>query len=127
MPPYWPNAWGTDAQQYYPLFAHSLEDVSPGGLVLQGQSNVNAFQQGTKLCVYELNFSTVHTDTYVPLDLRNDFVTGMGGALAQPLYHLRYLSDLGIRDQCAYQVLQYSAFLSTGETVRMSTFEVNPP
>ncbi len=108
--------FATDDEIYYPLLARPLDDVLTGQ-VRQSQDELDATNQGTALAVYELNFHT--TGGSSPLDTRNDFVTGQGGALALPLHHLLYLRELDIRDQTAFSSLQYAYRMGNGEYVRL--------
>jgi hypothetical protein len=55
------------------------------------------------------------TDGNAPIDTRNDFVTGLNGGLALPLYMLTYLRDFGIKNQTAFSSLQYSYRMDNDE------------
>jgi len=101
---------------FYPLFARPTQDVTTGAMA-ETQGYLDEAGQGTKLAVYELNFHTTHGPA--PLDIRNDFVTGMGGAVALPLYMLTYQHDMGVRNQTAFSSLEYSFRMDNGEYVRL--------
>jgi len=72
---------------------------------------------GTDMSIYEINFHTTHGNA--PIEVRNDFLTGMGGGLALPLTMLVYQRDLAARDQCAFSSLQYSFRLEGGDMARL--------
>ncbi len=110
------DTYATDEEIFYPLLARPLDDVATGR-VRQSQDELDNVNQGTALAVYELNFHT--TSGSIPLDTRNDFVTGQGGALALALHHLVYLKELEIRDQTAFSSLQYAFRMGNGEYVRL--------
>jgi hypothetical protein len=110
------GGWSTDEQVYYPLFASPQIEANLGNM-RASHDLVEAAGQGTNLAIYEINFHT--TGGNAPLDVRNDYVTGMGGAIALPLHMLTYQRDLGIRDQCAFTTLQYAFRMWNGEHVKL--------
>lgn len=110
------NNYADDSEVYGPLFARPAQDTTTGN-VAQSKALIDAAGQGTELAVYEINFHT--TTGNAPLALRNDFVSGLSGGVALPLYMLTYLHDYGIRDQAAFGSLQYSFRMNNGEYVRL--------
>jgi hypothetical protein len=110
------DVYTTTEEIFYPLLARPVDDVS-SGRVRQSQDQVDGVGQGTELAIYELNFHTTSGDA--PLDIRNDFVTGQGGALALPLHMLLYLRELGVKNQTAFSSLQYAFRMDNGEYVRL--------
>lgn len=101
------NIWNSDEEIFYPLYARSQQDVQPTGWVGAAQAHLNTVEQDTELAIYEINFHTTASGT-VPIDVRNDFVTGLGGGLALPLYMLTYQHKLGIRNQNVWRVAAFS-------------------
>lgn len=97
------TAYATDEQRYYPSFARVRQDVAAGPL----RQSLNYLRPTTRAAIYEFNLHTTF-GAEPPLDVRNDFVTGLNTGLSVPLYLLTYLSELGIRDLVSYQTLQYS-------------------
>ncbi len=100
------STYSTTADIYYPLFAEPLYQSAVGGERNVFSTTQLLADRGTTPAIYEINFHT--TSGTVPLDIRNDYVTGLGGGIALPLHMLTYLRDLGIRDQTAFTMLQYS-------------------
>ncbi|OUD16254.1 hypothetical protein [Thioflexithrix psekupsensis] len=111
------NQYATDEERYYPLFARAMADIQAGGRVYDSQIKMNQVNPATSLAIYEINFHTISGDA--PLDIRNDFVTGLNGGLALPLYMLNYQKYLGITTQTAFQTLQYSFKMSNGDYVHL--------
>ena len=109
--------WATDAEIWGPLFARAVQDTRPNGWVGAAQGLLDALPSDTELSIYEVNFHT--TDGSAPLAVRNDYVTGLGGGLALPLYMLNYQHDLGIRNQAAFNAHQFSYRMDNGEYVRL--------
>ena len=112
------DQWDNDATIYYPLFATPFDWANTGRMG-QSNANIDSFGQGTELAIYEINFHT--TSGAAPLDVRNDFVTGLDGGIALPLHMLVYMRDLGIVNQTAYTALGFATNFSTnpGEYVRL--------
>lgn len=100
------TTWNNDEERFYPLYARSQQDVTATGWVGEAHGYLDAAEQGTEMAIYEINFHTTGGDS--PLDVRNDFVTSQGGALALPLYMLTYQHDLGIRNQAVFGAAQFS-------------------
>ena len=126
------NAWGSDEEMYMPLYARSREDVT-AGKVYNTHNILNDDGRDTELSIYEINFHT--TLGSVPNEIRNDFVTGLNGGLALPLYMLTYARDLGARNQAAFQLAQFSKsiWVSTARSAtpdwyheRLSKLEYDP-
>ncbi|MFQ5857372.1 MAG: LamG-like jellyroll fold domain-containing protein [Anaerolineae bacterium] len=88
------------------------------GIVRQSKDFIDGIGQGTELAVYELNFHT--TGGNLPIDIRNDLVTGMGG-IALPLHMLAYLRELGVKNQVAFGAHGFSTnfMMDSGEYVRL--------
>ncbi|MBE0644491.1 MAG: hypothetical protein IH600_10470 [Bacteroidetes bacterium] len=109
------NAWGSDEEIYGPLFAMPFQEVATGRM----RESRGYIDEGaaTDLSIYEINFHT--TSGTASIDTRNDFLTGMGGAIALPLTMLVYQRDLGAIDQCAFSSLGYSFQLQTGQYARL--------
>ena len=109
--------YSTTEQIYGPLFARPLDDVTHGRV----QQSVAEIQRGggqnTRLAIYELNFHT--TSGSAPLNIRNDFVTGQGGAVALPLHMLLYMREFNATVQTAFSSLQYSFRMDNGDWVRL--------
>lgn len=112
------DGFASDEEIFYPLFARPFDDVDTGR-VRQSWDFVQDAGQGTKLSIYELNFHTTDPSDGAPLDVRNDYVTGMGGGIALPLHMLMYLRELQMREQCAFSSLQYSFRMSNDEDIRL--------
>jgi hypothetical protein len=110
------ETYASTEEIFYPLFARPIDDVDTGR-VRQSQDELDTVGQGTELAVYELNFHTTGGDS--PLDTRNDFVTGQGGALSLPLHHLLYLRELSIKNQTAFSSLQFAFRMANGEYVHL--------
>ncbi|MBN1475770.1 hypothetical protein JXA47_03355 [Candidatus Sumerlaeota bacterium] len=110
------DTWSSDDEIFLPLFARPLDDVTHGR-VRQSQDFLDAAGQSTRMAIYEINFHTTHGDS--PIDVRNDFVTGQGGAIALPLHMLTLMRDLGVDLQCAFSSLQYAFRLESGEYVHL--------
>ena len=112
------DQWDDDATIYYPLFAAPFDWANTGRMG-QCKANIDIFGQETELAIYEINFHT--TSGAAPLDVRNDFVTGLDGGIALPLHMLVYMRDLGIVNQTAFTALGFATNFSTnpGEWVRL--------
>jgi len=108
-----------DNEIFYPLFARTLDDVTNGRVQQCYDEVQRGGGQGTGLAIYELNFHTTDPADGASLAVRNDFVTGQGGALALPLHMLLYMRELGVKTQTAFSALQYSFRMSNGEYVRL--------
>jgi hypothetical protein len=109
------DTWASDEEIYLPLFAMPFQDVKNGRM---RESRGYLDESGiTDMSIYELNFHTTHGNA--PIGVRNDFLTGMGGAIALPLSMLVYQRDLGAIDQCAFSSLGYSFRLENGEYARL--------
>jgi hypothetical protein len=106
----------SDEEIFYPLFAAAVEDVTTGR-IRASADEIERRGRSTRLAVYEINFHTTEGD--LPSDVRNDFVTGAGGALALPLHMLLYLKEFEMRDQCAFTTLQFSFNIGGGKFVRL--------
>lgn len=90
---------------YGPLYAMPLEKATVGN-TSQCVDNIVAGGNGTVPAIYEINF---HTTGVEPTEsVRNETVTGIGGGLSLALFMLTYIRELGIREQCAFSLLQYS-------------------
>ncbi|MFA6244074.1 MAG: hypothetical protein WC655_24235, partial [Candidatus Hydrogenedentales bacterium] len=98
------------------LFARAFEDTTTGSMK-QTKDIMNASGNNAELSVYEINFHTTYGES--PMEVRNPFVAGFGGALALPLYMLRYQSDLGVKAQCAFTMAQFSFPVGGGNNVRI--------
>ena len=110
------NAWGNLDQRYYPLYALAKQAVTHGDMVTnQGILSPN----NTQMAIYELNLHAVNPNNSVPLDIRNDVLTGIGGGLSVPLTMLTYMRDMGIVNQVGFQALQYSFEMDNGENARV--------
>ena len=107
---------GNDAQIYYPLFGHAWETVRSGHMV-RSRDILQKSGQGTQMAIYEINLHAITGGA--PANLRNDFLTGLGGGLALPLTMLTYQRDMGIRTQAAFQSLQYSTRIPSGQYGRV--------
>jgi hypothetical protein len=109
------DTWANDEEIFGPLFAMPFQQVRNGGM----RESRGYLDEGgkTDMSIYEINFHTTHGDS--PIDIRNDFLTGMGGALALPLTMLLYQRDLGVIDQCAFSSLGYSFRLQNGDYARL--------
>ncbi len=101
---------------FYPLFARVQQDMQFGALAITGDV-IRSEQSATDLAIYEINFHTTTGD--IPLPIRNDFVTGMSGGIALPLYMLNYQKWLNVRNQAAFVLSQYSYQLENGEYARI--------
>lgn len=109
------DTWASDEEIYRPLFAMPFQEVATGRM----RESRGYLDEGKKtdMSIYEINFHT--TGGNAPIGIRNDFLTGMGGAIALPLSMLLYQRDLGAIDQCAFSSLQYSFRLGNGEYARL--------
>lgn len=101
---------------FYPLFARVQQDMQYGAMAITGDV-IRSEQSATDLAVYEINFHTTTGD--VPLPIRNDFVSGMSGGIALPLYMLNYQKWLNVQNQAAFVLSQYSYQLGNGEFARI--------
>lgn len=118
------DVYDTAEHIYYPLFARPSQDVLAGGLVQDSLQNLRKATSprtlpATQLAIYEINFHTTATNNDVPLDLRNDFLTGVNGGLAIPLYLLTYQAKMGINTQAVFQLAQYSYKMKSKEAARL--------
>ncbi|MGB5075787.1 MAG: hypothetical protein WBQ23_16775, partial [Bacteroidota bacterium] len=109
------DTWANDEEIYRPLFAMPFQEVATGRM-RESRGYLDEGQK-TDMSIYEINFHT--TSGNAPIGIRNDFLTGMGGAIALPLSMLLYQRDLGAIDQCAFSSLQYSFRLGSGEYARL--------
>ena len=99
------DLFATDEQRYYPLFVNPIY-TSLSGNVRRAKQLVSNAKKGTELAIYEINMHTTFGST--PINVRNDFVSGLANGLALPLHMLTYQRDLGIRNQAAFTSVQYS-------------------
>ena len=88
-----------------PLFARPHQDVRFGDF-LQSVRFINNSNRNTDTAIYEINFHTTEGDA--PIPLRTSYVTGLTGGVALPLYMLSYQKGLGIKNQAAFQLSQFS-------------------
>ena len=110
------QSFNSEAVKYYPLFGHSWDTVR-SGLMVQSQNILKDAGQNTNMAIYEIN---VHAITgNVPIGLRNQFLAGMGSGVALPLTMLTYQRDMGIRNQAAFQAVQYSTRMADGQFGRV--------
>lgn len=94
---------------YEPLFARPFyEALNTGGSMYQNKQYLASGGNGTEPSIYEISFHTTSVTSGLSSTLRNEFVAGASGAIAMPLYMLVYMTELGVRDQCAFSALQYS-------------------
>ena len=103
--------YGGDEQWFYPLFANPTQQVSnlPSGRVRANANTLARAGAGTEMAVYEIN--SHFTYGYIPLSIRNDYLTSFGMGLALPLHMLTFQRDLGINTQTAYTALEYSVLM----------------
>ena len=113
--------FGTDKDIYYRLFATPVAEAAPGGGMRTSFDNIAAVGQGSNIHVYEINFHLNKVDSLnlAPADLRNDVITGQGGALALPLTMLTYMRELGIKTQLAFTFTGFTLQADDGEYLRM--------
>lgn len=111
------DSYQTTEEMYLPLYAHAVETVSAGSFVMRSKEYIDGFGRGTELAIYELNLHAVTGDA--PIEMRNDFLSGLGGGLALPLTMLSYQSELGIRNISAFSALQFSKQIGDGEYARL--------
>ncbi len=112
------DRFSTPAELFYPLFARPQQAVTSGKMA-QSRNAISQLDTETEMAIYEVNFHTTRTDLDIPLETRNDFVTGMGGGLALPLHMLTYLKETGIKNQAAFTALQYSHQIQGEEYVKL--------
>jgi hypothetical protein len=112
-----PDRYNSDEEIFYPVFAQPFDNVT-SGIMKESKDYVDSVGQGTGLAIYELNFHTTGGD--IPIDIRNDLVTGMAG-IALPLHMLVYLRDLGVKNQTAFCASGFSSNwqMQSGEYVRL--------
>ena len=110
------ETYENDEEIFYPLFSRPLQDVTFGKLS-QSLDQMRVVRRDTDLAVYEINFHTTEGET--ELGIRNEFVTGVNGGLALPLYMLTYQKMLGVQNQAAFVLSQHSFRMGSGEYVRM--------
>ena len=109
------DRWDSDEDIYRPLFAAPIASAAQGRMrESRGYLDEDG---GTELSIYEVNFHTTHGSA--PIGVRNDYLTGMGGAVALPLTMLSYQRELAARDQCAFSSLQYAFRLESGDMARL--------
>ncbi len=107
------------AEIYYPMFARAVQDVrnTEEGLFASQLQLDRADPDNNNLAIYEINLHTTRGDA--PEALRNEFLTGINSGLALPLYMMTFQRDLGIVDQNAFQAIQFSNQLQSGEYARI--------
>jgi hypothetical protein len=110
------STWNSDDEIFGPLFARPLDDVT-NGRVQQSQDFIDDAGNVTATAIYEINFHT--TGGSAPIDIRNGYLTGAGGAIALPLHMLTMMEDLGVNLQCAFSSLQYAFRLENGDQARL--------
>jgi len=110
------DSWRNDEEIYLPLFAGPFFQVSSGRMK-ESFSHIENAGRGTSISIYEINFHTTHGDA--PIDVRNEYLTGVASGLALPLYMLVYQREMAVRDQCAFSSLQYSFRLQNGGYARL--------
>lgn len=101
------DAWASPEELFYPLYALPQQSAQPSGRMGEAQEYLHNAGQGTELVVYEINFHTTASNS-IPITLRNDLVTGLGGGLALPLFMLTYQQDLGLRHQNVWRLAAFS-------------------
>lgn len=113
--------FATDEDIFHRLFATPAAEVVPGGKLHTSIDLLDGFGNGTKLHTYEISFHLNRQDAGnpAPAELRNDVLTGQGGAMVLPLAMLTYLRDLGMEVQCAFQFAGFSSEADDGEDLRM--------
>ncbi|MEM7534480.1 MAG: hypothetical protein AAF639_20020 [Chloroflexota bacterium] len=114
--PYFDNPGDDESNRYPPLFARPVQDVTTGELK-QGVDHLTTSGKGTQLAVYGLNFSDYTSDASG--ETRNEMITGLGHGIAQPLYMLTYLRELGIIDQIAHSSLGHANAYQSGTRLRL--------
>ena len=106
------------ADIYYPLFARPFQDLRNTETgVFASQRYMQEANPDSELSIYEINFHTTTGDA--PLPLRNEFVTGINSGIALPFYMLVYQRELGIMNQNAFQLVQYSIQAENGDYTRL--------
>ena len=116
------DSWNNDDELYLPLYARAREDIT-AGRVLTTYNILKDNNRDTELSIYEINFHT--TLGSAPIDTRNDFVTGLNGGLALPLYMLTYVREFGAVNQAAFQLAQFSKSMWV-QTAREADHEAAP-
>ena len=103
------DQFATEAEIYGPLFANATyQGRTPNGAMQQSKQHLLNGGNGTALSIYEINFHTTQQVAGLPSSVRNEFVAGASGAVALPLAMLVYMTELGVRDQCAFTAIGYS-------------------
>ncbi len=110
------DTYASEDDLYPPLFARPWQDWQTGEMIRSIQE-INAVTSDTELAIYEINFHTTTGD--MPQDVRNDFVTGLNGGLALPLYMLTYQKWLDVRNQAAFSAVQFSYRMDNNQYVRV--------
>lgn len=106
----------TEAEIYGPLFARPVDDVT-AGRVRESWNFLQSAGHGTGLAIYEINFHTTHPGP--PIDLRNDYLTGAGGAVALPLHMLHLMRAFRCDLQAAFSALGFAFRLENGDHARL--------
>lgn len=110
------DSFSTDEQIFPPLFAAPFYQARAGSMY-QSKGYIDAEHKGTSLSIYEINFHT--TSGPSPAGIRNDYLTCQAGGVALPLTMLLYQRDLGVIEQCAFSMLQYSFKMADGAYARL--------
>ncbi len=97
-----------DNEEIYGSLYAQAKKSSETGSMSKSVAEILKYNQNTIPLVYEINFHTTDTGPYPPIDKRNEIITGLGGGMALSYYMLNYMKLLGVRDQAAFTLLQYS-------------------
>ncbi len=101
------NTFGNKIDLVRATLARPLQQVQDYGKMFRSDSYVEA--NGNELVIYEINSHLTHGP--MPIQQRNEFLTGLNMGLLMPLHMLTYQAELGVRTQTAFTALQYSWLL----------------
>ncbi len=112
------NTFSNNAEKYNPLWAHGSE-LGQRGFMRENVDTLATSGNNTRPMIYEINLD--FAQHFVPGNVCNAFLTSEGAGISLPLVMLHHLQDLGIRDQVAFQLAQYSNSFRrcTGEAQRL--------
>ena len=108
--------YDTAQNMFEPLYELTEQYVTDS-VVTNSIANIENAGQGTQASIYEVNLHAVSGD--VPLEVRNQFLSGQAGGIALPLMMLKYQSELGIENVLAYRSAQFSKSISDTEYARL--------
>lgn len=101
------DTFGNKSELVMATLARPMQQVQTYGKMYRSNNYVQT--NGNELVIYELNSHLTHGP--MPIQQRNEFLTGLNMGLLMPLHMLTYQAELGVRTQAAFTALQYSWLL----------------